>query len=329
MVTVSLGKTLILLQIMILGAHAQSNNQALSLLQVSSSLRRNSAHTGKPWMIPHGNASRNSSIMGSKAMSANTTLDRQQVTWEDRGCGTLHLNKKKNWNKYLREVYHEPLSASLAPLNYFEWFYYKSNPIAKTCKNLMPSATDRPPTMNTAWTTPDQLQAVYPIHKVAPYGFFVRREPHEFFVNQSRVEVLHVAEANESAGASWFWAVRGTGVFLELDALRKAGKVLQPSIYSLMGHLKNLGSAKSRDAQIEEYMKEHGATVLIMPKGISFLAEIVVRIDNKAMRDGSCVLPSAMLSTGFTAPRPCICNNAFDLLNCGGSGVMPAAGRAK
>lgn len=309
-------RLMMLLPILCLEAHAQTDTEALSLLQVGSSLK----HAGKPWMIPYGNVSRNSSSTVSQAISANATaVDRQQVGWENRGCSPLQLTKRKNWNKYLREVYHEPLTASSAALNYFEWFYYKSNPIAKVCKNLLPSATDRPPTMDTAWTTPEKFPHIYPIQKVAPYGFFVRREPHQFFVNQSRVEVLHAAAANESAGASWFWAVRGTGVFLDLDALRKVGKVLQPGVMELFGSLKVLAKPETRDEQIGNFMKKEKASVLILPRGIAFLSEIVVRVDNAAMRDGSCVLPNQFLTTGFTTPRPCVCNNAFQLLNCGGS----------
>mmetsp|Transcript_41659 Transcript_41659/g.73137 ORF Transcript_41659/g.73137 Transcript_41659/m.73137 type:complete len:358 (-) Transcript_41659:49-1122(-) len=244
-------------------------------------------------------------------------------------CDPLVLPQEANWTEYLQAVYHEPLSATEASLDNFQWFFYQSNPLGGICKEFLMSAASSAPTMNAAWTTPFEDDfpngRPFPIRKAAPYGFFVRRHPRVNLLKKSRVEVLHVA-SKDSANASWFWVVQGTGVFINLDKLRELGQVMELSNSDLWHEKLYHGAHPShatRDLQVGAFMTKHKASAILLP-GISHLPEFVVRVDNAAIRTSSCVLPRDMLSTGFKVPQPCLCNQSSELLNCDGNRKMRA-----
>jgi len=238
-------------------------------------------------------------------------------------CGPLEILPDMDWRAYLKRVYHEPgLLARNVGVRNFGWFYYKQNPVENVCKEELPSAACPPPPFDAPWTTPAEYpNSPFPILKAQPHGFFVRRDlPEEDLLKASRVEVMHVAWP-DSGNASWFWVVQGSGVFLNLDKLRELGQVLKPSHWDLSHEKLHDAEGPShilRDIQIGAFMEKYKASVLLLPGISHLLPEIVVKIDNEATRNTACPLPNELLSTGWRVPKPCLCDQAAEIMNCDG-----------
>ena len=191
---------------------------------------------------------------------------------------------------------------------------------------------------------------------VGRVGFFVNRETEPSMLlrdsrnamggSSRRLEVMHVAfRANTNSdgtsndfetGASWFYLAKGSGVFLDLEALGVHGRLLQSNRRALG----MTGEAGWVDTDMDAYLARHNISVLLLeheatcsmsakdPRSAStegmcaqpwYVGEVVVRRQPQWARrpeTSGCTLPDALLSTGLTTAAPCACDDTLAYLNC-------------
>jgi len=173
-------------------------------------------------------------------------------------------------------------------------------------------------TIQVEWCAPD----CDPEKLVTANGFFVQRVLPLNALQGSRIEVLHLS-FNETT-VSWFWPVKGTGVFLELDALRAHGALAELDARAQWNKTYGVEWATDEDAPI--YMAAANVSAVLFRDTMAqaqdlYRPELVVRLPfvSDTQRMGPCPVPASMLSTGWATSRPCTCDASPELAltNCG------------
>jgi len=261
------------------------------------------------------------------------------------------LVAKQSWRPYLSAVYGEPVDGNDVDLSTLGWFYWSPTlPLRGVCVRLVgrlsnpdpmqegiafmganhsgvplhydPTQMEPPrfaqPAHGVAmkgnsftlpqWCTPTCL----PAQIASAVGFFVKvSEP----LPSSRIEVTHINY--DESGASWFWHTPGSGVFIDLDALRKRGSVL---LLHNRGDFDAHGRGKWVSQQAAHIMRSHDIAAVLFRSGLGVpgVPEFIVRHTSEDPGDqgGACPLAAALLSTGLLHPRPCSCEPRALAMNC-------------
>ena len=168
-----------------------------------------------------------------------------------------------------------------------------------------------------------------------------------------RPEVMHVAfRANTNSdgtsndfetGASWFYLAKGSGVFLDLEALGVHGRLLQ-SNRRVLGMT---GEAGWVDTDMDAYLARRNISVLLLeheatcsmsakdPRSAStegmcaqpwYVGEVVVRRQPQwARRPRAVLCPTRSCRPGSRPPRPARATTALAYLNCQAGSHRPSA----
>jgi len=269
------------------------------------------------------------------------------------------LVAKQSWRPYLSAVYGEPVDGNDVDLSTLGWFYWSPTlPLRGVCVRLVgrlsnpdpmqegiafmganhsgvplhydPTQMEPPrfaqPAHGVAmkgnsftlpqWCTPTCL----PAQIASAVGFFVKvSEP----LPSSRIEVTHINY--DESGASWFWHTPGSGVFIDLDALRKRGSVL---LLHNRGDFDAHGRGKWVSQQAAHIMRSHDIAAVLFRSGLGVpgVPEFIVRHTSEDPGDqgGACPLAAALLSTGLLHPRPCSCEPRALAMNCRPPSIPPS-----
>lgn len=225
------------------------------------------------------------------------------------------LNKEEfpEWHRYYERVYHgEVPDDATIDLNEFTWFYWGCPLDVKPAFVPLLQAVRK----DEAWSGDYAPESHY-----IRIGFFVRREPlptPASFIGSRFIEVLHMAYAEVKA--SWFYAVKGSGIFLDTEAFPMR-KVVVTGRRELEGYSRNW-----KETSMWEYMHEQKISVLVIAHSWTSQSQRseVVAYDpddvDQAME--GCPFSSSKLRTGPRAEIECFCDRSVaegerGWLNCG------------
>ena len=263
-------------------------------------------------------------------------------------CGALELRRdlatedgQAAWAAYLKGVYGEPV-VNTSIITGFDFFYRQSPLLSgapkdasvRACIEQWEAGSGVMVAQGAAWWSalgcrcPTCAGASTPEQQVSSFGLWVNRRPaRSLLLSSTRLEVtrvpsnLEVAPTHNGAWSLWFYATRGSGVFLDLDALRAmGGRFVQVSDRDALDFFDAARmTPKDIDADVNRYMLEHDIRVLVYDRSMAALgaprAEVVVRLDANLFPGANystmaCPLPDSLLSAGLTQPRACKCDAA-------------------
>ena len=170
------------------------------------------------------------------------------------------VTARQLWAPYLSAVYGEAVDANEVDLKQVGWFYWSPMPALRgLCLQLFDTLAvpnslplgkafvaanysgvplhygsqmqapsfSHPTAGMTSFTRPKWCQRTCaPAHLASAAGFFVKVAPLSVkLLSGSRIEVMHVNFAE--SGVAWFYHTPGSGVFIDLDALRMRGRLLE------------------------------------------------------------------------------------------------------
>ena len=141
-------------------------------------------------------------------------------------CAPISFGEATVWYPYLSSLYGE--SSDLPDAASLGWFYYDPTlPLCAICMQLITGvfssyergAQDADLSSLAIGTAYNGVFFTAPLFTASAFGFFVHRGPPAAgqVLSSRWLEVLHVADqAEETYNVTWFWPVRGSGVFLDL-----------------------------------------------------------------------------------------------------------------
>jgi len=243
------------------------------------------------------------------------------VPWE------IHIYPK--WHSYFFHVYGEKVS-SLVDLNCFTWFYW-SAPVSSvslfhdddfTTSNAPLGSA--PP--NIAWV--GSLRG-HPEYIMGEQGFFVHRNERSSLSDlhrQSRLEVVRTCkplhlygrryELDTSEGTVWFFAVVGSGIYVDTGSPFRG-------LFLTVADRPSLLSGKHfirwRAADIDWFfLAANNVSALLIATAFSWQGfiprgELVFRDDH---REVSCCPSLLRFSRGFEQRHACSCHNVNGFMGC-------------
>lgn len=136
---------------------------------------------------------------------------------------------------------------------------------------------------------------------------------------------MHIKWLEEDNGLAWFWPRKGTGVFIDLDALRSAGRILEVQSRSDWGSAVG-GNFPNEWHDLAPAMAAANVSVLHILNSKPFstypgMGELIVRSTKEGGGSMACPLPDSMLSTGHSRALPCSCDPTAMMINCDRSRV--------
>lgn len=235
--------------------------------------------------------------------------------------------KHPAWDRYLQAVFGDATPDSIFPLdlNTFSWFYHRKLPIevqpatlATTCKGRTGHAFRG--NAECGYSGHGMPESQPPLRSA---GFFVQRydsqkpKPRQMVPNNTWVEVMRTAmnrRTTESPG-SWYWVVRGSGVWLNVGRTYVADTSPGSSperFWFFENHLRGLAKAGFDTLQIPRLVD-----TLTFP-GIDTVGndrfELVVLNSPPSRPRGSCA--GHPLRAGWFHDRNCHCVEKVGIVNC-------------
>lgn len=245
-----------------------------------------------------------------------------------------NVNTYPQWHAYIQRIYKEGVNKTAVDLNRFTWFYYnapfETMPVYRT-QNLCTPWENSGDTQNAVWLGDIELQysnmkgskkeqhrlkdndafvGVFKyvlssalIRRVTNYGFFVRRNVFtvdcikQTLLERKRIEILHVKEGQENT-ITWFWLVKGSGVFLDVSFAKTVVVLSDRSKLPLYNTVKSKAELDDVDMnQLQGYMRTKQIDILVFVKA-NGVPEMVVRHENVRNKHTFC-LPDHLFCTGL------------------------------
>ena len=278
----------------------------------------------------------------------------------------LHRNNSiqhNTWVLYLQNIYKENISHRVIDLNQFTWFYYSAPlhrwPVFRSQQTLQ-LWDDHGKRNNDVWQgdialkyhqnhtshTKKVLQLQEGdafvgkfthrltnelIPRATHYGFFVHRKSFHYahvqqqLLKMKRIEVLHVTEKTKTP-TTWFWLVKGSGVFLDVSFARNIHIFHSRDELPLYKRVSTKGDIDYIDMHIlHRYMREKHIDIIVFMKAHG-IPEMIVH-NNHVQNDKMFCLPKQWFYSGFNGQlriRGQTAHPRFPLIHITQNGRPPA-----
>ena len=239
------------------------------------------------------------------------------------------------WHEYVQRVYKEGVRTTTVDLNRFTWFYYnapfETKPVYRT-QNLCIPWENSGDVQTNVWLgnlalrynkmtsqrkellrlkENDAFVGLFKyilssslLRRATNYGFFVHHKSFTIdyirnkILRQKRVEVLHVKE-ERVASTTWFWLVKGSGIFLDVSFARSV-KIVQNrlDLHTLYRDAQSQAEVDTIDTTLlQDYMDKQSIDIVVFFEA-NGIPEMIVRHPEVNNKKTFC-LPQKLFYTGL------------------------------